>query len=527
MTERLTSALANMACALLALSALGACDRSEMPPLVRSTTLGNVGGGYRKNSLTVSHDQRRYAWVQTSGDRCRVVADEKKGPLQSICLDPVFSRNGAAVADWSVPDPGKPPKGYLTVNGTRADVAFGREAPIAFSREGGSWATIAPAYDPEGTPTTPEERGESAPAGEAPPVPDRPRRLLALAERGELGEYYDTTTPAVSPHGEHVAFVAADAEGNVSLVVDGKVERRFEKPAIRYLPVVKPQKVGPNLEPESSVTYLADGSLVTVALAEQGYTVFHDATPWAAYPAVNIPKTGYQVLDPQLLTLRTLVAGSIVTARDAPVACWWERPEGKEDRWRVVCNGQPIDDQLCDNYWVDQPLAISADGKSVAYVCPGTPELSPEGIPLGRPPLSIVFGGQRLGPPHPFVWGVDLSADGRHYAYAAADSVDDTFFYVVDGKRYDGPWLGAFPPRLSPEGTSVVWAASREEEGKRVDLVVDGDVIARADVVMAPPLFRGERKVQWAVRRGKSVHLVTACTRWAPLPLLRPLVCWW
>jgi hypothetical protein len=73
----------------------------------------------------------------------------------------------------------------------------------------------------------------------------------------------------------------------------------------------------------------------------------------------------------------------------------------------------------------------------------------------------------------------------------------------------------------------VVWAASRDEESKRVDLVVNGDVVARADRVMAPPLFLGRGKVEWAVRRGNSVRRIVVCKRWSPLEVLRPLVCWW
>jgi len=514
-------ALAGVAIASLALAA---CDGRRAPPLVSSEAIGHLGRDYRKGSLTVSHDHRRLAWVEERADRCRVVLDGRKGPLLWRCLDPHLSRDGATLAYWAGPEPSEPPRGYLYVNQAQSPIAISGEGPIAFSREGGAWAAIAPAFDPDAPPATPDGEAKGTADGDGSP-PRAPRHLIAFDERGLLGEHHDTTDPAVSPERSHVAYIAEDVEGRRSLIVDGAAARVFGRPEVQYLPVVKAEKPGPNLEPESTVRYLADGSLVTIGLAEKGWTVFHDDEVWATYPTVNVPKTGYEVLDPQLLSARTIVAGSLATAADAPVACWWERLEGEVGYWRVVCNGKPIDDQVCDNFWADSPIAVAADGRSAGYICPANPPLGADGMPSGLPPLSVVVAGARFGP-YQFAWGVDLTADGRHYAYAAADSIDEPWFYIVDGKRYDGPWLQAFPPKLSPDGSSVVWAASQKEERGRIDLVVDGDIVARADQVMAPPLFRGNRKVQWAVKRGGSVRRVVVCTRWAPLDALRPLVCW-
>ena len=58
-----------------------------------------------------------------------------------------------------------------------------------------------------------------------------------------------------------------------------------------------------------------------------------------------------------------------------------------------------------------------------------------------------------------------------------------------------------------------MWAASEEEDGNRVDLVMDGQILTRVEQVMKPPLFRGtgrDLEVQWAVRRGNSVRRVIA-----------------
>jgi WD40-like Beta Propeller Repeat len=543
-----------IAAILLAALGLAGCERRrEERPLVYSEPIGHLGRGYRKNSLAVSHDHRRMAWIEERAGQCRAVVDGRKGRPLAICLDPLFSRDGAAYAYWGVPDPGWPPKGYLYADGNPSTTAAGRDGPFVFSRDGGRWAAIAPAYDRDAPPFSRAEvqrargagdTGEEADAekkadeDEAEPAEDGtkkddqtdrapPQRLVAFTARGALGEYRDATSPALSPDGSHVAFIASSTEGEKRLIVDGEVRRVFGPPEVPYLPVLKPtpEKPGPHLEPEFAVRFLVDGSLVVLALAEQGWTVFHDDDIWATYAAVQIPKTGYEVIDPTLLSKRTIVAGSMVEAAAAPVACWWERMEGDAERWRVACNGEPIDDRICDYPFPDVPIAPAADGRSAAYVCRRNAPLNPDGTLSGPPVLWVIAAGEELGP-HQFLWGVDLSADGRHYAYAAADTLGETWFYVVDGQRYDGPWQQAFPPKLSPDGSAVVWAAGREEESERLDLVLNGDIVARADLVMAPPLFDGNRKVQWAVRRGGSVRRVVACTRWAPLPALRRLACW-
>ena len=51
------------------------------------------------------------------------------------------------------------------------------------------------------------------------------------------------------------------------------------------------------------------------------------------------------------------------------------------------------------------------------------------------------------------------------------------------------------------------WAARGREDGKRVDLVRDGVLAARGDMVMAPPRWTGER-IEFAVKRGHGVRRV-------------------
>lgn len=401
---------------------------------------------------------------------------------------------------WAVPDREDPDSVQLVVNGVASTLVFAKPGWAAFSAKGDGWAAIAP--------SGPREEGPREEEGKEEEAKGPPRSFIAVGAKGLLGEHPQTSRPAVSPDGEHVAYIAADEEGSQSLFVDGALERRFGKPEVPHLPAVKAteeQGEDPPLAPETSVAYLGDGTLVGVALGEKGWTVFHGDESWATYPGIRLPQGGSVQIDASdLLTAPAISAGSLVVAESAPKACWWERMAGDAERWRVMCNGEPVDSQVCENASPALPITVAAGG-AVAYVCQQTPALAPGDVERVPKNLWVVSPGERRGP-YRFVWGVELSADGRHVAYAAADELDEPWFYVVDGRRIVGDWQQAFPPKLSPDGSTVVWAASREEQARRVDLVIDGEILTRAEMVMAPPRFRDDGSVQWAVKRGKSVR---------------------
>jgi hypothetical protein len=248
--------------------------------------------------------------------------------------------------------------------------------------------------------------------------------------------------------------------------------------------------------------------LAGVALGEHGWTVFHDDRDWATYPGLRMtPDSGFQVRESELLARAAILAGSLVTAAAAPVACWWEKLEGDPDRWRVNCNGKPVDDVVCNAPAAGLPISVSADGSATVYGCQITPAPGPGGAPGDPRNLWVVSAGKRNGP-YRFLWGVAASDDGRHSAWAAADTVYDPWYYVVDGRRIDGPWQHAFPPQFSPDHRSVVWGAVSDPHEQRVDLVVDGRIRARADIIMTPPVFPSNGTVQWAVKRGNSVRRI-------------------
>lgn len=465
------------------------------PPPTHSERIGSIGKHYRQRSLFVSRGLDRLAWADVRGDdRCRIVVDRSPGAWHARCTNPLMSPDGSTVTYFASEKVEEAPSVRLIVDEQASPVEVGGEGPVAFAEHGKAWAAIAPAR-------------ARRPAADGPtPNAAPPRRMVAFSSAGALGEYHDTTAPVVSADGAHVAFVASDSGGNQRLIVDGKVARDFGSPTVEFIPVVKQNRPGPNLEPEAMVRFLSDGSLAGIALGENGWTVFHGDETWASYPGIRLPEsTGFEVTGSPLLDRPAVMGGSLVAAAKAPVACWWQRRDGGIEQWQVVCNGKPVDEQLCNAPSPGQPIVVTPDGKSVMYVCEIVPEPGPDGK-VDPKNLWVVANGRKFGP-HRFVWGLDLSADGKHHAFAAADGIEDDWFYQFDDRRFTGPWQHTFPPTISPDGKSIAWAASPYADGKRVDLVRNGVLATRGDIVMAPPRWTGD-SIEFAVKRGRSVRRV-------------------
>ena len=502
---RATIALVLAAAALVRLTGCnGPAEPPRPAPRAQSDRIGWLGKGYRTKTLAVSRDLQHLAWVDQLADGCRIVVDRRRGARFPGCAAPKFAPDDETVWYFAATEAKEPPRVHLVVNGQMSPVELGYEGRVAFAKQGGAWAAIAPARPPA-TETKDADRTDATPAKDDAATP--PRSVIAFGPAGPYGEYPDATAPVVSPDGAHAAWVAIDATGLQSLIVDGKVARAFGRPAVEFLPAIKQTRSGPSLEPEAAVHYLSDGSLAGVALGEQGWTVFHGDETWATYQGLRLPpETGFEVSGSPLLASPAIYGGSLVTAAEAPVACWWERLEGDADQWRVACNGKPVDEQICSAPSEGQPITPTPDGRTVMYVCKIVGPTGADGKPDPQD-LWVVVGGEKRGP-HRFVWGLDVSPDGRHSAFAAADSVQEPWFYDFDGRRFTGPWQHAFPPKISPDGTSVAWAASPREDATRVDLVRDGDIVARGDMVMAPPRWRDDGRVEFALKRGRSVRRV-------------------
>jgi hypothetical protein len=484
-----TIASALLASLLVGCAAAPPADETGGPVRVHVERIARLSKDYRRGSLASSRDQRRVGWVAqaSGGAACRLVIDGVPGPERRACSAPVFAADGSRAASWvtTLAAPGASVVSRLVIDASPVgpDLADSGDVRLA---EGGGWvasALLAP--PPEGVPS------------EAP-------RMRVFGPAGDLGTFRDTSPPVLDLTGRHAAWVASDASGRRALFVDGREERDFGLPAPGTAAPIRIARPGPNLEPEETVRWLSDGTLVGIVPSGLGWLVFR-ARPGATGETLR-DFAGHDVLwrtaqppptDPASRARGSaLLSGSLATAAQAPVACWWERPAASGDgRWRVACNGEPADDATCLLPGTT-PIAIAPGGKSFAYACV-------DATSTGTTGLFVVARGRRTGPHHEVA--TITVADGGQVAYAARDTADSAFFYVVDGRRTAMEWDEVFAPRFSPDGRHVAWGARPDAKRPRVDLVLDGRVRTRVDLVAAPPRVEDDGSASWIVRRGRNV----------------------
>jgi hypothetical protein len=182
-------------------------------------------------------------------------------------------------------------------------------------------------------------------------------------------------------------------------------------------------------------------------------------------------------------TVAAIVPTSLVVAAEAPAAVWWERLAGGGERWRVVRDGEPVDDVTCSTHFAPQPPQVSPDGRHVAYVC-----IEANGVTAvvdGRRSVDFVK-----------VSGVALSATGAHVAWSTTDAV------LRDGVPLPDRWRAPSIPRIDANGAHVAWESD-------ATLVLDGRRIARFDEKLWGPSFDEPGRVAWVIRRGRRLVRLT------------------
>jgi hypothetical protein len=439
----------------------------------------------QRRSLYLSDDGVDTAYIVDLSSGRRVVHGAEAGPLLAEITPPRMAPDTHKVFYWGLDASSGQKVVKLVADGQVIDADLARTGHFVFSQSGGHWAAIG---------------GQEIETG---PNEYKPGAVRLWADGRLVGSHPDTSMPAFSPRGGHLAYLKQDDDGIVKLVVDGQTQRAFEAPAVAASPPVKSASVGPNLTPQYQVAYLSDGRLLIVATDRDGWVVFRDATRLASYPrSVAASSDGGLAFDASgaLDAAASLVPDSLVTAESAPVAAWWERPAGAGAGWRVVRDGQPVDGQTCARYANDAPPTLSADGRHVAYACHSTPEDQPNQV-------YVVHDGKRYGP-YANVWGITLSPDGRRVAFGADAGVPDAqrpWFIVVDGKRGHLQFNRVFPPRFSPDGEHVAWIGQRDH---RLILFLDHHSYASSEALVWPPTFKLGSGLSWAAARGRRVSRV-------------------
>jgi len=433
---------------------------------------------YAKGSLILSPDGKHYAFVVGSSGSQRIVCDGVRSQEFNSCSLPVFSSAGKLFF-WGLQDG----KVVLSAEGRIIPTSLAGEGAIVFSRDGMRWAAFGAELE--------KQNGNTF----------TPGKVVMFIDGVEIGKNIDISYPNFSRDGKRVAWLALDADENISLIVDGKVSTVFKKPTVECSFIMRASIRGPNMHLQSSAQYMDNGELVTLVRDVNGWTVYKADKAISSYGMVVWGGGGYTA---HLLTFdgsdtsAAVQARSLVIAENAPVAAWWERPRGKDILWRVVVDGKPADSITCPYFWSAQPPILSRDGKHIAYAADFASAESE------KSDVYAVIDGVKYGP-YANVWGICFSDDAKHFAYAASDG--KAWSYYLDGKPFAHKYSSVYRPVLSVNGAHIAWRATRDE--KEV-LAVNGEEVGITEEVLWGPDMQDSGVTMWVVHEGTKVFKVTA-----------------
>jgi hypothetical protein len=370
----------------------------------------------------------------------------------------------------------------VSADGRIIPTSLSGEGTLVFSKDGAHWA----AYGSEQA----RQSGNSIYSG----------AVVMFLDGAVLGRYDDVSYPDFSRDGKHLAFMARD-NGQMTLVVDGKFSSRFDKPKVKSSGVFSPFVNGAAMFLYTSLHYLNDGGIFALAEDANGWTVYKEGNALKSYLQNVFGGGEYTLFSSKgFEDAASIYGGSLAAAEDAPVAAWWERPQGKGALWHVVVDGRPADSAGWPDFWPSKQPVLSRDGKRVAYAA---------SFASGNGKKSEVYAmvdGVKYGT-YSNVWGIRFTDDGKHFAYAASDgSGGDAWSFYLDGKPFGHKYSSAYPLVFSSNGRHVAWHA---EKDKKQVLSVDGEDIGTAEEVVSGPIVKDSGATSWAVREGTKVSRIT------------------
>jgi hypothetical protein len=174
-------------------------------------------------------------------------------------------------------------------------------------------------------------------------------------------------------------------------------------------------------------------------------------------------------------------------------------------RWRLVKDGQPIDDNLATDWWSSQRPVISNDGSRCGYVLWDDPD------------ISAVINGTKSAP-FKNVWGITLpsAAERGRFKSAFAASDGSEWSFVVNGTPDSAKFTSAYAPTIAIDGSHLVCRAKRDNSQW---LVVDQVAVDGVQNVISGPMFLNRSmqvnpaaptNVIWVVQEGKELFRVTS-----------------
>ncbi len=447
------------------------CCSSQIDYTVESRLFFQLPENYKDSSLSFSEDAVCYAYVVEEEEGEMVVVDGTAGEIFHRCsrveFAPLTNRPFYWILDSS--------KISIVANNQIIPTEFTNERPIWFSPNGERWAIV-------GYTNTKEED-------------DQVQSIAVLVDGKEVGRYFDASDPTFSHDSKHCAFLTSNLISK-NLIVDGEAVYEFKPGQAERSMEMTTFVQGPNMNMLNKVKYLSNGTLAILTQGEDGWTVYLDMTPVRAY-AQNIWGGGsYQVITfSDFESSASIFSYSLTAASDAPYAIWWERLEGDEDRWRIVKNGEPVDDILSVDYGSSRKPVISANGEHVGYpafIASSTPEISD---------MYAVIDGKKHGP-YDIVWGMAFSKRGTVYTYAASQGEDALpWLYYKNGEPISEKYSSVYLPKITDDGKHIAWKAEKDEQKY---LAVDGHNLEfEGEIVWGPNFIKKE--AVWITQVGNEV----------------------
>lgn len=458
---------------LFMLLSAGITTSAQSPITIKQEEVVVLPDNYVDGSLVFSASGETYAFIVQDGDQYVMLNGERE-PDSFRQIGRIRFSPDNKLFYWALDASTSQQRIVLVADGEIIPTELNGEGSIVFSPEGNRWVSV---------------QGTSA-------------GVIILSDGKNIGKYADATWATFSPDGEHLAYLIQDAQKHISLVVDGEITSTYEDPQVEASEAFTAYVNGPNLPPLFSVDYFADGSLIILTQDANGWTVYHDDKPLASY-LHNVWGGGdLQIINWEgFETKAAILASSITTASDAPVAAWWARLEGEEDRWYVVKNGDPIDQIYCARFWDRESTSLTPDGTHYGYSCYRQDGTDPESLSV-----VAVIDGQEYGP-YANLWGITLSDDGQHFGYVASDG--STWVFYRDGEPYASlEYDSAWPPIFSEDGSHMVWRARHGESDYVV--AVDGQELATLAAFVKGPRFDDDGNLAWIVKDGQVITRFTA-----------------
>ncbi|MHA2230947.1 MAG: hypothetical protein ACXAB4_00415 [Candidatus Hodarchaeales archaeon] len=462
-------------------------DSNEPSFAAKERILGELRPGYAKGSIGFAGDGSRFAYVCGQQGRQQIIlGNEVVGDTVVFCSVPQFSPVTNALHYVAI---NRDISGSYTVD----LMADGKTIRVDFTPGAGTFV-----FSPDGRHYA-ALGGKVLKAGHT----VKPGGVTVVVDGEVIGTYKDVSAPAFSDDGMKCAFLTLDHDETMSLLVNARPCRTFNKPQVSCSFIFNTSVAGPNLDGMAKLHIMPDGRFSFLTRDDRGWSVYLNEERVASYglvvwggPSGNVHTLVYDGSDAH----SAIMANSFVAAENASTIAWWSRSGGKGTSWQVLVNGNPCDKYVWNNDIQRFPPRLSVDGRRVAYAATATSSND-------STEHYVVHDQKRYGPYHR-VWALAMSADGSRVAFAASlPDQPESWHAYIDGEKVHEPFTSLYSTQFAPDASLVAWSAERD--GKAC-AVIDGVSIASGDDILYGPAFASNAQPKWILQRGDELIEITA-----------------